>query len=324
MKRTFEFTILFVLLMLLTGCTGRNNNEMKIAALTSAELATYNLEDTSSNRTRNIDDICTHAEPLVMQEVIYDESDEIVQINKFEYDEQNRYDIVYSFQKNTEDGELELFIQEKYSYDEFSYSIETTYFTKNGLVTRNVYDLHNQLIIEEIPDKGYEHAITNSFTHSYVKDTAQVEEDYCYRGEGHEDYYHSLKRYNQNGDEIYYMVQYDPLEIHTRNMEYYYDDGGRIGVKVTVDGSSMDEYTNIENKSFTYNSDGQVTREYTTGILNKGSDYEISFVEDINNTYDEEGRLISKKTDYSNNRGMDTSTLIVYEYDERNVEEITQ
>jgi len=321
MKNITISALLMLLLMGLTGCTLKSEYREQYRVLSEEEKEKLDLRQNEDPVTHSIDDICVHEEPLVSVEKIYDESGKMVQYFTYEYDDHNRYTRVCSYELNEQSGEMELFLKDEYTYEDCFYTQKTTYVQNNGLVTRSIYDLHNNEILSQVPDEDYKNIVTRTFKYDYPVDTRQTLESNRYMDE--EMYFvdHAVYRFNEYGDEVFFMRQTCKRSC-TRDTCYEYDDEGKVLYRsLTYKENTLGSIEeSLSNTSFSYDEAGNLIKEvekFTTDIYSE-------FVMDTTNTteyeYDERNRLIYKsKHRISESKMYDTVesfTSTRYEYAE--------
>lgn len=298
MKKLLLVSVISLMILAVSVC-GKNNEiqNSKSPNLSIEEIVNLDLAESGIARKRSIDDICVHTEPLVYKENVYNESGELVQYYQYEYDEFNRYKTVYNYQKNPETSEMVLFLQEDYSYDDYFYYKNTTYVQNGGLVTQDIYDTHNNIVMTQMPNKRYDDVSTITYTYKYPTDTDSVEEEYAYWGEGVNFSHYTIRRFNEYGDTLYIMIQYDD-SVTTTTYEYAYDQENRMismnknYVYEDIYGEDTSDYETV----FTYDDDGLLVSEEENYVLNDNSNYEIRSNKKIQFEYDDCGRLAKKIT----------------------------
>ena len=239
---------------------------------------------------RSIDDLYVHEKPLVKRMNAYNDNGGELKLSGYilyEYDEKNRYKTVYYYNKNAQTKEMEYTYREEYEYDDYFCYVTGMYPQHNNLKAQHIYDLHGNAILDEIPaDWDYSDTETVFHTYKYSVDTDEMQEEYCYEGEGVDFSHHKISYYNQQGDEIYEMYMYGKNSIKTTSTDYEYDAEGRKLSETRTccwnDRSGKEDYS--------------VTTSYT---------------------YDAIGRLITEKCVSSGmfNRSKDQTTICAYEYD---------
>lgn len=296
MKKLLAILVISLMIFIISGCS--KNDEIqnrKSHSLSSEEIVNLDLVESGITRQRSIDDICVHEEPLVYKENVYNESGVLVQYIQYEYDEKNRYKTIYNYQKKVDTPEMELFLQEDYSYDEYFYYKRTTYVQRGGLVTQDIYDTHNNIVMTQIPDKQFENVSTLTYTYKYPMDTVRTEEEYAYVGEGVNFSHYTIRRFNEYGDEMYSMTRYND-GVFTMNKKYEYDQAGRM---ISMQRIYSDEDIFGEDRSYletiyTYDAMGNLMSEEDSYISEAYADnYSVETRQFI---YDDMGRLIRKTT----------------------------
>lgn len=314
MKKIFLVSVISLMIFAVSGC-GRNNEiqNSKSPSLSSEEIVNRDLAESGISRMRSIDDICVCTEPLVYREHVYNESGELVQYYQYEYDEFNRYKTVYNYQKNPETSEMVLFLQEDYSYDDYFYYKNTTYVQNEGLVTQDIYDTHNNIVMTQMPNKQYDDVSTITYTYKYPTDTNSVEEEYAYWGEGVNFSHYTIRRFNEYGDTVYIMTQYDD-SVTTSTYEYEYDQENRmISMRENyVDEDIYGEDTSDYETVFTYDDAGLLISEEENYVSNDNSYYEIHSNKIIQFEYDDFGRLAKKITRHRTETGYSQFDESVY------------
>lgn len=309
MGRKNLFFVIAISCLVLTAC-GTKEEVQQVAVLASF------VQNESVEH--SIDSLYAHEEPLITRENVYVDN-ELVYYTTYEYDNKNRYSMVCRYQKNVETYELELSTKEKYTYDDYFCYREKVYVQKNGLITKDIYDLHGNVIYTQVPINGNTDVRTMTCSYRYPIDTPTVQEEYCYVGEGMGFSHYMLQQFNEFGEEIYRVRQYDD-GISTRETEYTYDSEGRILTQKITDNIDNIGYknSNIINISYSYNKEGKVSEKVQESTEYNGSLVEMSTIEKINYQYDEQGRLVSEERRHTidlEERERELAMIIVYEYE---------
>lgn len=296
MKNITYSAILLIALLTLTGCESKKQNIENLRILSETEKSALDLKQDDKQRERSIDDLCAHEEPLVLLEKIYNENDEMVQFITYEYDDKNRYTTVKIFEFNPDIKEMDLSIIENYSYDEYSYSKDVIYLNKNGLVAHYDYDLHGNELVALAPNEDYDGLESYVFKYKYPVDTKRTTEEYCYMGEGISFMDYSVYRYNEKGDETFYMRE-RVRTVVSRQTEYEYDTDGKMLSKSScyTESSLGREDESIYNTSYSYNEEGWLIQEVEEDTLYMYTSDEINVVDTIDYQYDDLGRVIYKR-----------------------------
>lgn len=313
MRRRSFVIVMVLIIVLLTGCSERKEMQfVKAEPLMN--------EDTGVKRkVRSIDELWTHSEPLVRRENVYDLSDgELEEYFVYEYDENNRYTTVLHYEKNEETQEMELIYREDFVYDDYFCYKDTTYAQQNGLLKRYIYDLHGNVILIDRQERGYSDAVTLTYMYRYPVDTETRQEEYCYTGEGAVFGHYTLKLFNEYGDLVYTMIQYDD-SLHMENTEYSYDAEGRMETK-TITNTIQEiwgEYTTFTDIVYQYDEKGYlITETEVRGVIESE---ETSIKEVRTYEYDEHGRLIRMKRCYNlieeYSEETEYGVIIEYEYE---------
>lgn len=258
--------------------------------------ADFDLEKESGQVSRSIDDLYAQKEPLVARENIFNDENDLVQYMTYEYDENNRYSTVSTYQKNSDTKEMELFTTEKYTYDDYFCYKETVYASNDNLTTKDVYDLHGNVILAQLADMEKNDVTTNTYSYRYTVDTKDTEEEYCYSGEGMVLSHYFVKHFNEHGDEIYSLRQ-DDFDCFARNTAYSYDAEGRIVSKAITDNDIdfLGEQISTCNYTYTYNQKGQLVKETNESCNDKDALAKPCTNETISYEYDDSGRLLEKR-----------------------------
>lgn len=320
MKRVLEAVAVSLIVVALSGCGNNEIQNSKSQSLSNEEVIALDLSEKGQAKERSINDICVHSEPLIYKENIYNEFGELVQFYLYEYDEFNRYKTIYNYQKDPLTPEMILYVQEDFSYDEYFYYKKTTYWQDDGLVTQDIYDTHDNVILTQKVDR-YNGTISNiTYTYKYLTDTYMSEEEYAYRGEGVSFAYYTVKRFNEFGDVVYIMTQYDD-SVTTSSYEYEYDQAGSVVsmLEIYTDEDMFGTDRSILNTVYDYDEQGLLISEEEYYILNEAS-YSDDFANEIKQyEYDDEGRLITeiiiqkKKNGYSGFKETVYSIEYIYE-----------
>lgn len=328
MKRMLA-VVVSLMVATLSGCGTNEIQNSRSQSLSNEEVIALDLSENGLAKEKTINDICVHSEPLIYKENIYNESGELVQFYLYEYDEFNRYKTIYNYQKNPLTPEMILCVQEDFSYDEYFYYKETTYWQDDGLVTQDIYDTHDNIIMTQKVDR-YNGTISNiTYTYKYPTDTYMTEE-YAYRGEGVNFAYYTIKRFNEFGDVVYIMTQYDD-SVTTRSYEYEYDQAGCL---VAIWERSTDEDMFGTDRSiletvYDYDEQGLLISEEKNYILNEASYSDIFSNEIKQYEYDDEGRLITetiiqkRRSGYSGFKESVYSIEYIYDEDNSGTETVT-
>lgn len=258
MKKPMMVLLFF---LMTTGCGQVEKvNDVELPTLTEQEKRELDLNYVGETVEFSIDKICVYQEPLVIKENKYDENDKLVEINKYEYDEKNRYKKITVW-KSDEEMEMKISEIREYSYDDYFYYCDTTFLDKGDLVTHDIYDSHGNPVQLQVVRKTGE--IKNTvYTYRYVVDTDRKHEEYAYSGEGIKFSHYTMKLYDEYGNEYYSLTQYDD-ELLTKEYEYNYDNAGKILSKI-VTGTEEDigeEEVFIYNISYKYDEFGRMTEE---------------------------------------------------------------
>jgi len=315
MKKILVVFFTGLMILMVSGC-GKNDEiqNRKAQNLSSEEIINLDLSENGTDRMLSINDICVHTEPLVYKENIFNESGELVQFIQYEYDECNRYKTIYNYQKNPQNSEMVLFLQEDYSYDEYFYYKLTTYVQNGGLVTQDIYDTHNNIVMAQMPNRKYDGVSTVTYTYKYPIDTEKVAEEYAYVGESIYFSHYTVSHFNEYGDETYVMTRYDD-SIDTETYDYNYDSDGRMLSKyeTRIEEDIYGEEKSTFKTVYTYDEKGLLISEEENYVLNEDNLFmEICSSETRHFEYDDMGRLIKKETRHKTESGYSESDESYY------------
>lgn len=325
MKKMLAMLVVSLIIFVISGCGKNEIQNRKSQSLSKEEIVNFDLAEKGIARVRSIDEICIHAAPLVYKENVYDESGELIQYIQYEYDEYNRYKTIYNYQKNPQSSEMVLFLQEDLSYDEYFYYRNTTYVQAGGLVTQDIYDTHNNIVMTQIPNKYFDDVSTLTYTYKYPTDTDKIEEEYTYRGEKAVFSHYTIRQFNEYGDLVYIMTQYDD-SISTKTYEYQYDREGHMTSKYEtyIDQGLYGEDKSSSKTIYIYDDQGRLISEKEDYVLNEGTYFGINASEIRKFEYDNMGRLVKKtiwhKTERNDSEFDESTYSVEYIYEPENSE----
>jgi len=283
--------------------------------------------NSTDGMTRSITQLCAHKEPLVSRELIFDEEGELIEVNKYTYDEYNRYSSVKNYSHDTKTGMWDLRLWENYSYDDYFYYVETR---RPGSDTKkSTFDLHgNAILVQYFDNDG---RCYDACTHSYryPVDEKYNQEEMCYDGEKYAFSHRTIKQFNEAGDVTCNIVQYENA-MDSEVSGYKYDDEGRMiykGTRYEYENLWADDYAAVR-ISYSYDENGNLKMEHDRTTEHIGRDCESNYEIVITYDYDSEGRLIQKtsravsvehnipQNQYLTDKFFDKTTryTVVYEY----------
>ncbi len=295
MKKALAIFVFALSILVVFICRSNGSFEEKTSNLSKKDAIELDLTESGTAKARSINDICVHEKPLTYKENMYDESGELAQYFQYEYDDLNRYKTIYHYQRDPNTLEMVLFDKEDFAYDEFFYYKNTTYVKDGGLVTRDIYDTHNNPVVSQIPNKTNDDATTATYTYDYPTDTEKKEEEYAYIGEGAYLCRYTIKTFNEYGDEDFIMTQRNN-SITTKSSAYKYDAKGR---KILLQETIADEYGgktvhSVFETTYLYDYNGLLISEEEKYSLTEDTNYNLKKKKKRQYEYDKKGRLIKK------------------------------
>lgn len=318
MKMTSYGIIILLLSVLLTGCGGLKDGEGNEQPLTDKEMGGVDLPENGSAKVRSLDDICVIPEPLVRRQIRYNESGEILQIDEYEYDSKNRYTQIRTSQRDPETDEILLCFIYTYSYDDSFYYVDCTHVLDNNIVTRDIYDMHDNKTYTQLFASADKEIATLTYTYEYICDTEYKEEENCYDGESKDFSHYAMHLYNENGDEIYYFIQYSDDDVFTVTTEYEYNEQNQIIHASYVFNIEDIFKSSTRDETYTYDENGALV-EKIISFLNPYGDMSLQKISQYQ--YDEEGKMIREElrqisyNTITSDVGDEAVLVIVYEYD---------
>lgn len=230
-------------------------------------------------------------EPLVSKETFY-RGDTVMQIQDYEYDEQNRLTMENIYQLNENTGEMGLSFRYDYAYDDdFCYQ-NMTYTNENNRVAKTILDANGNAILSQEIIRG--NLYSQTYSYKYSMDTERRKESYCYAGEGKDFFYYDVTLYNRHGDPTFQLVQRPDSSISVCKIDYEYNDENQL-VRITKtyrEGENRETIDDtIVESNYTYGEDGMLEKEVWTSCT-AGSK---THGETILYQYDEQGREIRRE-----------------------------
>ena len=293
--------IVLILMIMITGITGCGK------------------EQDSKNSSSKLEEATVHNEPLVMQELVFDDK-HLVQVLIYEYDEKNRYKEISVYEGNDKDS-FKLTRTMGYEYDDNSYYIMTTD-NLNEYCTLEKYDEHKNIISEQVGLDEDHLSEPREFEYLYEKNDKNQEVETCIFKNNQSKLYSTTTEYNEYDDKVYYCMKYQDDSYYEQFLEYEYDSEGNITcIKCREDNNdNINEYT----RTYEYNDKNKIKASEETGRLNIDSDMEIKYQEDLSYIYDDEDRLLSIESHTYNNKRREhlSEYTKIYQYEPKSIEDI--
>lgn len=262
MKRVF-FLIISLVVLVITGCSYQQSYLY--------------------NNKRESDAI---DKPLVRQEMVYNEDEELRQIIDYEYDEQNRVTKVSSSGREDVKDDFVLAEYTDYSYDEDGgYTAFTTY-VLNGEFQMEEYDKFGRKVSSEFTLNGEK----SRYFHKYKEKRNRLITK-VYSSDTKELIFEVEDSYNEQGDIVKYVKKNYEGDMFVINYSFTYDDDGKIIEEIENVG---DDY---EKTIYEYDNNGLLTSETIQKALYnmdniRGQSTRVLYM------YDTEGTLVQKTTIY--------------------------
>ncbi len=276
-------------------------------------------EQDFKNSSSKLEEATVHNEPLVMQELVFDDK-HLVQVLIYVYDDKNRYKEISVYEGNDKDS-FKLTRTMGYEYDDNSYYIMTTD-NLNEYCTLEKYDEHKNIISEQVGLDENHLSEPREFEYLYEKNDKNQEVETCIFKNNQSKLYSTTTEYNEYGDKVYYRMEYQDKSHYEQFLDYEYDSEGNITcIKCREDNNdNINEYT----RTYEYNDKNKIKASEETGRLNIDSDMEIKYQEDRSYIYDDEDRLLSIESQKYNNKSREhlSEYTKIYQYEPKSIEDI--
>lgn len=203
-------------------------------------------------------------EPLVSRKTFYC-GDMVMQIEEYEYDEQNHLTMKNIYRPDENTGEMRLSFRYDYAYDDdFCYQ-NMTYANEDNRVAKTILDINGKAILSQeiIQGKLY----SQTYSYKYNMDKERRKEIYCYAGEGKEFSYYDVTLYNRHGDPTFQLVQRPDSSISVCKIAYEYNGENQLvrTTKTYRDGENRESADDmIVENNYTYRDDGLLEKEVWT------------------------------------------------------------